>query len=144
MAKLPPDYPSSEEITQLLEPISDGIEDRLRKGWRPSSTGELIEVALAEIDQIDRLISSGWQPKIWGAEKKLIEPLLTVYCHAPHLLAEGYIRLLRFLVIKEKFLRIREDLDSREQEVLRDTIRNHRDLKEVMRIEWPKPRKWKK
>jgi len=144
MAKLPPNFPSSEEITQLLEPISDGIEDRLRKGWRPSSTEELIEVALAEIDQIDLIISSGWQPKIWGAEKKLIGPLLTVYCNAPHLLAEGHKWLLRFLVIKEKFLRIGEDLDSREQEILRDTIRNHRDLKEVMRTKWPKPRKRKK
>lgn len=141
MAKLPPDYPSSDEITQLLRLIPDGIEDRRRKGWHPSSTGELIKVALAEIDQIDRLISSGWQPKIWGAEKKLIEPLLTVYCHAPHLLAEGHMRLLRFLVIKEKFLRIREDLDAREQEVLRDTIQKYSDFQEVMRLEWPKPRK---
>lgn len=141
MAELPSDYPSSDEISQLLEPIPDGIEDRRRKGWRPASTEELIKVALAEIQNIDRLISSGWQPKIWGAEEKLIEPLLIVYSLAPHLLSDGHIRLLKFLVVKEKFLRICQDLNQQEQDVLRNTIRNPKDLKEVLRLVWPKPRK---
>lgn len=144
MVKLPTDNPSSDEITDLLAPIADGIEERRRKGLQPTSTDELLKVALAEIEKIDRLITSGWQPKIWGAEKKFIEPLLTVYTHAPNLLAEGHIRLLRFLVVKEKFLRISEDLDHHEQEVLRDTIRNPRNLKEVMALEWPKPGKGRK
>lgn len=144
MADLPSGYPSSEEIILLLEPIPGGIADRRRQGWQPASTEELIKVALAEIKEIDRLISSGWQPKIWGAEKKLIEPFLTVYTLAPHWLAEGHVRFLRFLVVKEKFLRIREDLNQDEQEVLRNTIRTPRDLKEVLRLQWPKPRKWRK
>lgn len=144
MAKLPTDYLSSDEITDLLAPIADGIEERRLKGWQPTSTKELLQVALVEIKKIDSLIASGWQPKIWGADKKFIEPLLTVYTHAPNLLAEGHIRLLQFLVVKEKFLRICEDLNHHEQEVLRDIIRNPHILKEVMALEWPKPSKGRK
>jgi len=79
-------------------------------------------VAQAEIQEIDRLISAGWRPKIWGAEEKLIEPLLIAY--EAGLLSERHSSLLRFLVVKEKFLRIGKELGSLEESVLRDVTRN--------------------